>query len=134
MMRAAALAAVLILGGCSQAGQSGGKAQDPYAGLDSEILKWRADIVRTDALCQSQAEGQKCEGFEVSCKAMRAITPDDQAKGVSARVVAAINFSGYDAKHKQSQLGARAAEFSKSASGWARAEHPPVNMSTCGDL
>jgi hypothetical protein len=134
MTRAAALAALLILGGCSQASHSGGKASDPYAGLDSEILKWRGEIVRTDPLCQSQVEGQKCEGFEVACKAERKITPDEQAKGVTTKVVAAINWSGFDAKRKQNQLGARAAQFSKAGTVWTRADHAPVNMSTCADL
>lgn len=131
--RVAAIAALLILGGCSQAGQSG-KPADKFAGLDAEILKWRTDIIAGDALCKSQAEGEKCESFEVACKAERTITPAEQAKGITARVVAAMTWNGFDPKFKHAQSGVRAVEFDKSASGWTRTDHPPVNMSTCADL
>jgi len=140
-MRAAALAAlmtmpVLMLGACSPSGQSagGGADQGKFAGLDGQILSWRQAIMASDPLCKSQAEGEKCEGFEVACKAERTITPDDQAKGITARVVASITWNGFDAKFKHAQNGTRAAEFAKAASGWTRADHKPVNMSTCADL
>ena len=75
-MRAAALAAlmmmpVLTLGACSPSGRSaaGGADQGKFAGLDGQILSWRQAIIASDALCRSQAEGEKCEGFEVACKA-----------------------------------------------------------------
>lgn len=142
-IRAAALAALLIpmamLAGCSQggsaAGGAGGDGQDPrFAGLDAQILDWRKAIMASDPLCKSQAEGEKCEGFEVACKAERTITADDQAKGITARVVAAITWNGFDAKFKHGQNGSRTAEFAKSGSGWTRSDHKPVNMSTCADL
>ena len=132
--RAAALAALLILGGCGQAGQSGSKAGDKFAGLDAEILKWRTEIIAADPLCKSQVADQKCESFEVACKAERTITPADQAKGISARVVAAMTWSGFDPKFQHAQSGSRTAEFSKTGSGWTRAEHAPVNMTSCADL
>lgn len=132
--RAAAIAALMILGACSPASKSGGGGQDRFAGLDSEILKWRTDILASDPLCKSQVADQKCESFEVACKAERTLTADDQAKGVTARVVAAITWSGFDPKFQHAQSGSRTSEFDKSAAGWTRADHPPVNMSSCADL
>lgn len=134
MRRAAAVAALLILGGCGQAGQSGGAAADRFAGLDTEILTWRTQIIAADPLCRSPAEGQKCQSFEVACKAERTVTAVDQTKGITARVVTAMTWEGWDPKLKQAQAGSRAVEFVKTAAGWARADHAPVNMSSCADL
>jgi hypothetical protein len=131
--RVAAILALTILGGCSQAPKSA--SADPTAGLDSEIhVKWRTDITKTSRLCQSQADGQKCTGFEVACKALRTVTPDDQAKGIAMRVVAAMNFDGFDPKLKQAQSGSEAAEFIKIGPAWTRAAHAPVNLTSCADL
>jgi hypothetical protein len=107
---------------------------DKYAGLPAEMLTWRTGIVAADPLCKSTDKDKKCQGFEVACKAERPVTVDDQAKGVTARVVAAITYSGFDPKFGHAQDGASAAEFVKTAAGWTRSEHKPVNMSTCGDL
>jgi hypothetical protein len=140
-MRAAALAAlmmtpVLALGACGPSGQSaaGGADQGKFAGLDGQILTWRKAIIASDPLCRSQAQGEKCEGFEVACKAERTITPDDQTKGITARVVTVITWNGFDAKFRHGQNGSRTAEFAKGPSGWTRTDHAPVNMSTCADL
>jgi hypothetical protein len=132
--RVAAVAALLILGGCGQAGQSGSAGADKFAGLDTEILTWRTQIIAADPLCKSPAEGQKCQSFEVACKAERTITPADQAKGITARVVTAMTWEGWDPKLKQAQSGSRTAEFTKAGSAWTRADHAPVNMSSCADL
>src|SRR5204862_3996851 len=131
---AAALAALFLLAACSQQGQSGAAGQDRFAGFDQEILKWRKAILASDPLCQSQAAGEKCESFEVVCKAERTLTPDDAAKGVVARVVAAMTWNGFDAKFRHAQSGVRAAEFAKGKTGWTRTAHAPINMRTCGDL
>ncbi len=133
MRRAAAIAALMMLGACSQA-DKGAAGADKFAGLDKEILTWRQEILKSDKLCQSQAEGQKCAGFEVTCKAERTITPDETARGVSAKVVAALNFSGFDQKFKQPQTGAATALFTNTKGAWSRAEHTSVNPSTCADL
>ena len=133
MRRAAAVAALLILGGCSQATQSD-KPGDKFAGLDTEILTWRTQIIAADPLCKSPVEGQKCQSFEVACKAERTVTPADQAKGVTARVVTAMTWEGWDPKLKQAQAGSRAVEFVKTAAGWTRVDHAPVNMSSCADI
>jgi hypothetical protein len=135
MRPAAAVATLLILGGCSQGGQTGGRAApDRFAGLDVEILKWRQEILAIDPLCKSEVAAQKCQSFEVACKAERTVTAQDQAKGITAHVVTAMTFEGYDPKLRQAQSGARTAEFTRAAAGWTRAEHPPVNTSSCADL
>jgi hypothetical protein len=133
MKCAAAIAALMMLGACGQAADKSA-GDDKFAGLDSEILNWRQEILKSDKLCQSQAEGQKCEGFEVLCKAERTIAPDDQAKGVTAKVVAALNWNGFDPKFKQPQRATAAALFTRTKGAWARTEHAPVNLSTCADL
>jgi hypothetical protein len=133
--RATALAALLILGGCSQGGQAGGGAPaDKFAGLDSQILTWRKEIIATDPLCKATAEDQKCQSFEVACKAERTVTPADQAKGVSAQVVVMMTWNGFDQKFKHPQSGTLAAQFTKAGAGWTRAPHGPVYMQTCADL
>ncbi len=134
MRRAAVLSAFMMLAACSQASQPGGKAADKFAGLDGEILKWRSQILAADPLCKSQGQDQKCQSFEVACKAERNLTPQDQAKGVTAHVVAAMSWSGWDPKLKQPQSGSRAVEFTRDAAGWTRADHAPVNMESCADL
>jgi hypothetical protein len=132
MRPAAALAALLLLGACSQADKPPG--DDKFAGLDGQILDWRKEILKDDKLCQSQVEGQKCEGFEVACKAERTITPDEAAKGVTAKVVAALNWNGFDIKFKQPQAGTATALFTRSKGTWTRTEHTSVNPNTCADL
>ncbi|THD52150.1 hypothetical protein [Phenylobacterium sp.] len=134
MKRVAVLAALSILGACSQSGSSGGQATDKFAGLDNGILTWRKQIIAADPLCKATAEDQKCQTFEVACKAERTITPDDTAKGITARVVTAMTWNGFDPKLKQAQAGSRTSEFTKGPSGWTRADHAPVNMSSCADL
>jgi hypothetical protein len=132
--RVAALAALLILGACDKAGQTGGAPANKFAGLDGAILKWRQDIIATDPLCKATAKDQKCSSFEVACKAERTITPADQAKGVTVKVVSMLTWNGFDQKFSHPQSGTLAAEFSKTSSGWTRAAHGPVYMQTCADL
>jgi hypothetical protein len=132
--RLAAAAALLILGGCGPASTTATDPGGQFAGLDGEILKWRAEIVKSGRLCQGAAEGQKCQGFEVACKAERTITPADQAAGVTAKLVAAMDWDGWDSKLRQPQAGSEAALFTKTGSAWTRTPHAPVNMSSCADL
>ena len=138
-MRAAAVAALLILAGLSSAcspsgsGAAGSGEQSKFAGFEAEIPKWRAQIVAADPLCKSQAKDEKCIGFDVACKAERTVTPQERAKGITAHVVTAMSWNGFDPKLKQPQAGSRTVQFTKSASGWTRADHAPVNLSTCAD-
>jgi hypothetical protein len=128
------MAALSMLAACNQSGSSGGQAADKFAGLDNEILNWRTQIIAADPLCKGTAEGQKCQTFEVACKAERTVTTADTAKGITARVVTAITWNGFDPKLKQAQAGSRTSEFTKGPSGWTRADHAPVNMTSCADL
>lgn len=140
----AALSALLILAGalagCSPSGKAAGGGGDAaatpakFAGLDGEILKWRGEIIAQDPLCKQTAADQKCQGFDVACKAERTVTADDTAKGIVSRVVVSMSWTGFDPKFSHAQNGSRAAEFAKDASGWTRTDHKPVNMNTCGDL
>ena len=134
MRRVAVIAALSMLAACSQSGSSGGQAVDKFTGLDNEILTWRKQIIAADPLCKGTAEDQKCQTFEVACKAERTVTAEDQAKGVTARVVTAMTWNGFDPKLKQPQAGSRTSEFTKGPTGWTRADHAPVNMSSCADL
>ena len=53
---------------------------------------------------------------------------------VTAKVVAAMDWNGWDPKLKQAQAGSEAALFTKARAGWTRAPHAPVNMTSCADL
>lgn len=120
----------LLLGGCgSPAGDSG----NPYAGLDDAIRAWKTDISAADASCRRAPTGEKCASFEVSCKAQRPITADDQRGGVTAKLVANMSWSGFDAGGAP-QPASAAALFTKAHGAWTRAETRPVNPETCADL
>ena len=134
MMRAtAAVFALLLLTACDD-GAKKAAVDDPFAGLDQAILGWRGEILKTHALCTNPAGGHACEAFEVACKAQRDFTAEDQARGVTAKVVAAITWNGFDPKQKQTQAGSDFAEFAKAGGAWTRTTHKPVNLSTCADL
>lgn len=122
---------LLLLGGCS--GQPKTGAGDPYAGLDDAIRAWKTEVATADASCRAAPAGSKCDQFEVSCKAQRTITPEDQAKGVSAKLVADMSWSGFDDKGAPRPASA-AALFTKANSAWARSAAKPVNPETCADL
>ena len=126
---AAASLCGLLLAACSQ---GGGKtdANDPYAGLDKQILAWHTDLEANHPACRAKVEGHGCESFEVRCKAMQEITPDEAAKGVTAQVVAAMTFSGRGA----GKAGSAFALFSKAGGQWTRAEAMPVKLDTCAPL
>lgn len=130
----AMLAGLLLLGGCSGAEQATGGTEDRFAGLDQEIRTWREQIVETDARCQSDVEGQACETFEVVCKAERTITPEEQARGVTAKVVAALRWSGWDPEWQDRRPATATALFTRADGAWTRVEAAPVNLSTCADL
>ena len=137
--RAAAVAALLILGACSKGAGGGaatgsGQPTDINASLKPEMDKWRTEIVASDPLCKQAGADQKCKNFNVECKAERDLKADDAGKGITNRVVAAMTFNGWDPKLKQNQDGTRTAEFTRTAAGWTRAEHPPVNLNTCSDM
>lgn len=128
---AALIASVLLLGACS--GQKTAGSNDPYSGLDDAIRAWKTEVAASDASCTRAPAGSKCEMFEVSCKAQRTITPDDQAKGVTAKLVADMSWSGFDDKGAPTPDSA-VALFEKAGGTWSRQSNPPVNPETCADL
>jgi hypothetical protein len=125
----------LALGAVLLAGCSGKQAasSDPYAGLSDEILKWKAELAQSDISCKRAPTGAKCTMFEVSCKGERPVTPEEQAKGVTAKVVADLTWSGFDDKGRDQQAGA-VAMFSKAGGAWTRGAAKPVNPESCSDL
>jgi hypothetical protein len=71
--------------------------------------------------------------FEVSCKAQRVITPSEQPAGVTAKLVADMSWSGFDAKGAP-QTASADALFEKAHGAWTRMPYRPVNPDTCADL
>lgn len=127
---ALALLAAATLAACSQGGETA-DSSDPYAGLDAQIQAWRTDIEASNSVCAQKVDGKGCEGFEVTCKGAQEITADEQAKGVTAQVVAAMRFSGRNPDGSTGDTGSAFAEFTKSGGQWTRAEAKPVNPTTC---
>jgi hypothetical protein len=121
---------LILLAGCSK----GAKTEaDPYAGLDDAIRAWKTEVAAADPSCRRAPAGAKCESFEVSCKAQRMITPDDQAKGVVAKLVAHMSWSGFD-ERGAAQPDSAAALFQKANGTWSRQAAQAVNPETCADL
>ncbi len=132
-----AVAAILfaaLLAACSQGGGAKSSSSDPYAGLDTQILAWRTEIEANHSACANKVEGKGCQDFQVMCKAAQDITPDETAKGVTAKVVAAMTFAGRNADGSTGKSGSSFATFAKSGDAWTRAEAKPVNLTTCAPL
>ncbi|MDE2487389.1 MAG: hypothetical protein KGO51_08325 [Alphaproteobacteria bacterium] len=123
--------ALLTLTACS--GGHKAASNDPYAGLGDAIKGWKNDLAATQISCKRAPAGEKCDTFEVACKAQRTITPDDQAKGVTAKLVADMTWSGFDDKGAP-QPSTAAALFTKANGAWSRSPTKPVNPDTCADL
>lgn len=121
---------LVLLTGC---GKGSSNDASPYAGLDDAIRAWKTDVSAADPSCRRAPAGAKCESFEVSCKAQRTITPDDQARGVTAKLVAHMSWSGYD-ERGAAQPDSAASLFTKANGAWTRADAKPVNPETCADL
>lgn len=128
----AASLAALLLTACSSGDTA--KSNDPYAGLDKEILSWRTAIETDHPACATKVDGKGCTDFQVMCKAAQQITPDETAKGVTAKVVAAMTFAGRQPDGSTGKSGSSFAMFSKTGDAWTRAEAGPVNMSTCAPV
>lgn len=131
MRYALPLLAALSLCACSPGGggQAAKPGEDPrFAGLEAQILSWRGEIAKSNPVCTA---GGGCQDFEVSCKAERTITPEDAAKGVTAKVVTAITFNP---KAEGGKPGAAYAQFTKTKDSWTRTETKPVSPATCADF
>ena len=130
---AASLVAIL-LSACSQGGGATSASSDPYAGLDTQIVAWRTAIEAEHTACSAKVEGKGCQDFQVMCKAMQDIAPDEAAKGVKAKVVAAMTFAARNPDGSTGKSGSSFANFSKTGDTWTRTEAKPVNMTTCATL
>lgn len=131
ILSAAAILSLAVLGACSSGGDTAasGSGEDPrFAGLDQQILAWRTDIEAANPVCATKTDGAGCESFQVTCKAERTITPEDQAKGVTAKLVAAMTFTG---KGVDGKPGSAFAEFAKAGDTWTRTETGSVNLTSC---
>jgi len=124
--------AALLLTGCSQ--RAGPDASGPYAGLESEILSWRTEIEATHPACTAKVAGKGCESFEVTCKGAQTIAPDETARGVTARVVAAMTFNGRNPDGSSGRPGSSFAQFTKAGGKWTRIPAMPVNMTSCAPV
>jgi hypothetical protein len=118
-----------LLTACSQGESS--DPSDPTSGLDPQIVAWRDSIESSHPACRTKVEGKGCEGFEVTCKGARELTAADQSKGVTARVVSAMRFTGRMTDGSTGKAGSSFVEFTKTGGTWTRAEADPVNPTTC---
>lgn len=130
---AAVLSLSLLLAACGS-NESPADSSDPYAGLDAQVLAWRGEIEAGHPACAAKVDGKGCEAFEVTCKGAQEITPEEQAAGVTAQVVAAMRFSGRNPDGSTGKSGSAFAEFTKTGGQWTRTEAKPVNLSTCAPL
>lgn len=131
---AAASLVALLLSACSPGGGATPKSDDPYAGLDTQIVAWRTAIEAGHSACATKVEGKGCQDFQVMCKAMQEISPEEAAKGVKAKVVAAMTFAARSPDGSTGKSGSSFADFSKTGETWTRTEAKPVNMTTCATL
>jgi hypothetical protein len=124
--------ALLLLGGCGGQTKTAA-ANDPYSGLEDAIRGWKTEVTAADPSCRHPPAGAKCEMFDISCKAQRTITPEDQARGVTAKLVADMNWSGFDDKGAPQPASAPAL-FEKAGGVWTHTATKPVNPVSCADL
>jgi len=122
---------LLLLAGCSSGQKTA--ANDRYAGLEDEIHAWKAEVETTHPSCKVKPDGQKCEMFDIACKAERVIAPEEQARGVTAKLVADMTWSGFDDKGV-SQPASAAALFVKTNGAWTHSPYKAVNPESCADL
>ena len=117
---------LLVVAACSPEAPADGA--DKFAGLDPQIVAWRGAIEAESPVCQTKQDGKGCQDFAVACKRERPISAEEQARGVTAKLVAAMTFASRAADN---QAGSAFAEFVKTKGVWTRAETEPVNVSTC---
>lgn len=132
MIRSLAVVAAgaLALSACSKKTEAV-DLSDPAAGLSEQIPAWRTDIEARHPNCKTKLDGKGCEGFTVTCKAEQTITPQEKAKGVNSKVIAAMTFTGKMEDGSTGNSGSAFAIFARTGSQWARTEAQPVNPTTC---
>lgn len=119
--------------GSGDGGPAAGSS-DPNAGFDAQIPAWRTEIENTNAACATKNNGKGCEAFEVTCKGAMPLTPEDTARGVTAKVVAAMRFASTSADGSTGKSAMAYAEFTKVDGQWTRADTAPLNPTTCAAL
>ena len=132
-IHAAGLLALLLLSACGPRA-TGAATEDRYAGLEPQILAWRAALEAAHPACVEKVDGHGCESFQVTCKAAQEITTDETARGVTAQLVAAMTFNGRNSDGSSGKPGSAFALFSKARDVWTRVEAQPVNMTSCAPL
>lgn len=120
--------ALLALAGCSPAGDPAPAEAGKFAGLKPELAAWRTAIEAESPVCRAKTDGRGCQDFAVACKRERPITADEQAHGVTAKLVAAMTFQSRGADGKP---GSAFAEFAKADGAWIRHPAEAVNVATC---
>ena len=120
----------LALAGCGKSGEAA-TSSDPYSGLDTEFLGWRAEIEANHPGCKFKIDKKGCEAFQVTCKAQQEITASEAASGITAQIVAAMTFMGRGPDGSSDNPGSSFAVFSKAGGAWSRVETSPVNLSSC---
>jgi hypothetical protein len=117
------------LGACSQSdGQSAADANDKFAGLEPQLVAWRAEIEAQSPVCQVKTDGKGCQDFAVACKREVEVAPEEAARGVTARLVAAMTYSS---KAADARPGSAVAEFTRTNGAWSHKDADAVNMATC---
>lgn len=130
----AATLTAILLSACSEGGAGKASSSDPYAGLDSEIVAWRAAVEADHPACATKVEGKGCQDFQVMCKGAQDVGAGEAAKGVTAQVISAMTFAGRNPDGSTGKSGSSFALFSKTGDAWTRAEAKPVNLTTCAPL
>lgn len=128
---AAMLGLTWALAACSPGSGRQDVQGDRFAGLDGAIRAWRADLLASHPACGDKSQGKGCQDFEVGCKGELAPTPADRAEGVTARVVTAMTFNGWDPGRGGYSPASAFAEFRRTGEGWSRRETAPVNLASC---
>ena len=127
MRRVLILVAAAALSACSPKAPAD---EGQYGGLEPAILAWHKQISTTQAACLAK-DGKGCQGFSVGCKGARILTSADQARGVTAKLVVAMSWEGWDTGRGEYRSQSGFSEFSKIDGTWQRADTNPVNLSTC---
>ncbi|WP_374575144.1 hypothetical protein [Phenylobacterium sp.] len=136
MAKRAALAvlATMMVAACSGPKPASDAGGDKFAGLDTEIRAWRETLIKDRPDCAGAAADKACRSFDVACKAEREITADETAKGVTAKVAAAMTFESWSDGTSEYRPNSAFAEFVHGKSGWSRHEIGPLNLSSCAPV
>ena len=136
VIRTVALAglSLLVLTACSKGEDSEAKAEDPNVALRPLIAQWSKDLEATHPACGVKVEGKGCQDFQVTCKAVHEVSPEDAKKGITDQVVAAMTFAARNPDGSTGKSGSAFALFSKTGDTWSQGGSDPVNLQTCAPV